>query len=235
MSEIASFPNFNEHIDTLKVIKSYPGFHEFAHERRIKEGEILTRRLIGYNLLAIEEGIIKFGYRKDEGAIFQYFLQPGNFLVFPDYSEDIPAEGVYETVTDVRGWEIDFAFFQQVLNEEDPHNFILIQHFLSTRRNIFRASIRANLSAKQRIYFNLQMLMNIGFHSSPNCIELPRFINHVVLADMSNVSKSLVTSVLQPLKEARILVSSEKPWMVIDVKEMQELMIREEIPINAVK
>ncbi|MBA3925699.1 Crp/Fnr family transcriptional regulator [Listeria rustica] len=236
MSRVSNFPNFDEYVDTLKVVKSHPDFYGFARERRIKQGEAITQNNMGTNLLAIEEGIIKLGYRKNEDkVVFQYFLHPGDFCILPEYVGDVPADLIYEPVTDVLGWEIDSLFFQMVLSEKDPQNSILIQHFLGTRRRFFRASIRANLTAKQRIYFNLQLLMDMGFHVNSNCIELPDFINYVVLADMSNVSKSLVASVLQILKTEGILISSEKPWIITNVKKFQELMVQEEIPIDAVK
>ncbi|EUJ23132.1 hypothetical protein PGRAN_09376 [Listeria grandensis FSL F6-0971] len=72
-----------------------------------------------------------------------------------------------------------------------------------------------------------------GFHAKPNSIELPMFVNYVLLADMANVSKSLVTLVCKSLREDGILVSSKRPWTIIDVKRFMELMAQEKIPIDA--
>ncbi|EUJ24782.1 cyclic nucleotide-binding family protein [Listeria grandensis FSL F6-0971] len=78
-------------------------------------------------------------------------------------------------------------------------------------------------------------LTSSGFHPSPNYIELPTFTSYDVLADMANVSKSLVSLVCKALREDGMLVSSQKPWAIIDVKKFVMLLEQEEIPINAAK
>ncbi|MBC1935824.1 Crp/Fnr family transcriptional regulator [Listeria grandensis] len=227
------FPNIKEKIDAMQLLRSDPDFHECCYEKRIKKGEVLTRKIINNNLFFIEAGVMKFSYAKDQAFIFQHFLEPTEFLRLTEYEAELPMEYRYEAITDIVGWVIDFPFFERVLAKEDPHNFILMQHFLRTRKKFFQASIRANLDATERVYFCIYRLMYDGFHAKPNSIELPMFVNYVLLADMANVSKSLVTLVCKSLREDGILVSSKRPWTIIDVKRFMELMAQEKIPIDA--
>ncbi|EUJ24781.1 putative transcriptional regulator [Listeria grandensis FSL F6-0971] len=132
-----SFPNFKKRIDTLKLLKADVDFGEFCYEKRIKKGEVLTQKIIGDNLFAIESGVVKFGYMKEQEVVFQHFLEPMEFVILPEYSEELPAECHYQAVTDIVGWEIDFLFFQRALTKEDPHNLILMQHFFGIRVESF--------------------------------------------------------------------------------------------------
>ncbi|MBC1332791.1 Crp/Fnr family transcriptional regulator [Listeria booriae] len=233
MSENNFFPDFTQQNDLMELLRSADGFSDFSHEQRIKKGETFTRENISNFLFRIESGTVQFGYIKDRQFIFQFFLQPGDFLTLPEYSEDLPAEGCYIALNDVSGWVVDMAFVQEVLNERDPKNYIMMEHFLRTRRKFFRASIRANLEAKQRVYFCILILIEIGFRQSKNSVELPEFVTHDVLATMANVSKSLVLSVVKFLRESEMLASNKKPWVILDLNRYMLLMAEERIPTKS--
>ncbi|MBC2160164.1 Crp/Fnr family transcriptional regulator [Listeria booriae] len=233
MSTNSFFPSFSNKIDLMKLLKEHPGFYYSSHEQRIKKGEVFTHKNISDYLFRIESGVVEFGYLKDREFIFQFFLRAGDILALPEYAEDLPAEGCYVAVNEVTGWVIDMAFVQEVLLEKDPKNQIMMTHFLQTRRKFFRASIRANLEPKQRVYFCLMTLIEMGFRNSKNSVELPGFVTHDVLATMANVSKSLVLSVVRFLRDSEILASNKKPWVILDLNKFMYIMVEERIPTNS--
>ncbi|MBC1230326.1 Crp/Fnr family transcriptional regulator [Listeria booriae] len=233
MSANSFFPSiYSDKIDLMKLLKENPDFYSSSHELKIKKGEVLSQKNIADNLFKIESGFVEFGYLKDREFIFQFFLQPGEILAFPEYGEDVPAEGCYIAINEVRGWVIDMAFAQEVLLEKDPKNQIMMTHFLQTRRKFFRASIRANLEPKQRVYYCLMILIELGFRHSKNSVKLPDFVTHDVLATMANVSKSLVLTVVKFLRDSEILASNKKPWVILDLSELMYIMAEERIPTN---
>ncbi|EUJ25217.1 hypothetical protein PCORN_18224 [Listeria cornellensis FSL F6-0969] len=146
------------------------------------------------------------------------------------YNEDIPTQSRLEALTDVIWWRIDFSFLKQTLLLEDPRNYILLHYMARTRRELYALAVINRLNSKERIYFSLLSLIDLGFHKDTNVVELPEFLTYERLAELSNTSKGYTSKVLLHLREEKILISNKKPWIISDVKKLKELLGADNLP-----
>lgn len=127
-------------------------------------------------------------------------------------------------LTDVVWWKIEFHFFKEMMELEDPRNYIMLHQLAETRRRLYVIAVQEKLSSRESIYFSLNTMIDYGLRVSEKAVELPKFLTYQILADNSNTSKSYTSKVLSNLREKGILESQKKPWRINDVQKLQELI-----------
>lgn len=172
-------------------------------EERVPKGqELLFGKRRDYFYL-IEQGFVKYTYAGETGKNFSFFTPAGSFPFLPMYEEDIPTKSKLEALTDVTWWRIDFSFLKQTLLLEDPRNYILLHFAARTRRELYAIAVKDRLNSKERIYFSIISLINMGFRIETNTVELPIFLTYESLAELSNTSKGYASKVLLELRQEK--------------------------------
>lgn len=222
--------NFATSSNILKLLKKDAQFNHHCIEERFPMGQELLFDKRRDHIYLIASGYVKYTYEGETEKKFSFFVQSGDLPFLPLFNEDVPTKSRLEALTDVRWWRIDFAFFKQMLLLEDPRNYILLHYVARTRRELYALAIKDRLNSKERIYFSLLSLIDLGFHKDVNVVELPVFLTYEQLAELSNTSKGYTSKVLLGLREEKILISNKKPWIISDVKKLKELLGADSLP-----
>ncbi|WP_077912537.1 Crp/Fnr family transcriptional regulator [Paenilisteria weihenstephanensis] len=172
----------------------------------------------------VESGYIKYNYTSDGYTKNFHILSPGRLFNLPILLEEIPKKYTVTALTDVLWWQIDFDYIRKILITEDPKHYIMLNHLLESRYDLFLLTRRHSLSSEDSIYFSLLRCVKAGIRTKPNEAQLPAFLNYEMLAELSYTSKTYTSDVLKRLREEGILISSKKPWIVTDIKRLRELL-----------
>ncbi|MBC6308680.1 Crp/Fnr family transcriptional regulator [Listeria sp. FSL L7-1582] len=222
--------NFATSSNILKLLKKDAQFNHHCIQERFPMGQELMFGKRREHFYLIESGYVKYTYEGQTGKTFSFFVRSGSFPFLPLYEEDIPTKSRLEALTDVVWWKIDFAFFKQTLLLEDPRNYILLSYTARTRKELYGLAVKDRLNSKERIYFSLLSLIDLGFHKDTNVVELPIFLTYERLAELSNTSKGYTSKVLLGLREDKVLISNKKPWIISDVIKLKELLDANSLP-----
>lgn len=222
--------NFATGSNILKLLKKDAQFNHHCIEERFPMGQELLFDKRREYIYLIESGYVKYTYEGETQKKFSFFVQSGDLPFLPLFSEEIPTKSRLEALTDVTWWRIDFSFFKQMLLLEDPRNYILLSCLARTRRELYAIAVRDRLNSKERVYFSLLSLIDLGFRKDTNMVELPIFLTYERLAELSNTSKGYTSKVLLNLREEKVLLSNKKPWVISDVKKLKELLGADNLP-----
>ncbi|MBC2156710.1 Crp/Fnr family transcriptional regulator [Listeria innocua] len=208
----------------LKLLKKSPGFNKYCIQERLPKETVITSDKRRKYIYIIEDGFMKLVFEGTNKHNFSYILQKGAFPHLPVYTEDIPKHMMLIALTGVVWWKIEFQFFKEMMELEDPRNYIMLHQLAETRRRLYIIAVQEKLSSRESIYFSLNTMIDYGLRVSEKAVELPKFLTYQILADNSNTSKSYTSKVLSNLREKGILESQKKPWRINDVQKLQELI-----------
>lgn len=207
--------------NVLMLLKKNPSFNKHCIQERLPQKTIISSTKQRKHIYIIEEGFMKLTF---EPRDFSYILSKGAFPYLPVYTEDIPQHMMMVALTDVVWWKIDIGFFKNMMEFEDPRNYLMLHQLAETRRRFYTIAYQEKLTSRESIYYSLNTLIEFGLRISEKVVELPEFLTYQILADHANTSKSYTSKVLGHLREEGILESQKKPWRINDVQKLQRLI-----------
>ncbi|AHI56650.1 Crp/Fnr family transcriptional regulator [Listeria ivanovii] len=208
----------------LKLLKKDLAFNKHCIQERIEKSDFVIQDKKRKYVYIIVEGFMKLVFEGIHKQNFIFFMKPGSLPFLPVYSEDVPGNTRVVALTEVVWWRVDFHFFKQMMELEDPRNYVMLHQLAETRRKLYFIAIQERLSARDSIYLSLNTMLDFGIRLSTNTMELPRFLTYQELANHANTSKSYASKVLIELREAGILDSKKKPWRINDLQRLKKLI-----------
>ncbi|MBC1531325.1 Crp/Fnr family transcriptional regulator [Listeria booriae] len=213
-----------------KIFRDRPDFPEHGAQERIKKGEHVQFSATPY-FFFFESGYLKYKFDNYYEHKYSVLVGPGDSIVFPSLDNELNNEPIGIALADMVVWKIEYAFFKEVTAMEDSSNSLLIDHLIRSRRHLYVNTIQSGLASTQRALFNMYMMMDMGFHTSVNQVELPEFVTLTLLADLANINPSYLSTSLRPLHESGLLLSNKRPWVITDVAKFIALLKEEKIPL----
>ncbi|MBC2056836.1 Crp/Fnr family transcriptional regulator [Listeria booriae] len=213
-----------------KIFRDRPDFPEHGAQERIKKGEHVQFSATPY-FFFFESGYLKYKFDNHYEHKYSVLVGPGDSIVFPSLDNELNNEPIGIALADMLVWKIEYPFFKEVTAMEDPSNSLLIDHLIRSRRHLYVNTIQSGLAPTQRALFNMYMMMDMGFHTSVNQVELPEFVTLALLADLANINPSYLSTSLRPLHESGLLLSNKRPWVITDVAKFIALLKEEKIPL----
>lgn len=223
-SELQAFYSVDQ---VLKILRKNPAFNKYCYQRTLKKGDSiqLTPHTRG-SFYMIEKGNFSVYYESRlTGRTLIFFFQHNDIVNFPLLKEKMHPVLDFIALDEAQVWVIDFNFMLSAVKLEDPRNYLQLNFLSTVQTHLGNALIRKSLDSKKRILHALvELTEQMALFNADQVYELPNFMTYELLAEIAGTSRGYTSRILRELREASVLDSSKRPWIVKDLELLNDLL-----------
>ncbi|KGL45584.1 hypothetical protein BMT55_12815 [Listeria newyorkensis] len=211
---IEDFTNFDY---VMKLLKSNPQFNNKCHQVALRQGQSIQTKSIGNFAYLVQEGYTELTKEFKGEQVFLVLAKRGEFPILIGRTDWQTDSFHIIALTDCILWEIEFDYLKQILLDEDPRNFILLNYVMKVGINSYFQLSMSKLSSQERVYYMLRFIGDkLGVKNRDNEIEMPPFLTYEKLGEFASVSLSHVSNLMKELQQKNIIVIRKRNWVLKD-------------------